>query len=290
MKKRNDVKSSNGLFKRLVLKMSLLLKCEIVTKVKRYMIDIICFGAILVSFINAILYKETIFTWISYIFLHCVYFYRLIKNNMMNRLSHLESIFMIIYGLFVLLNPMMNLYRFYLEGYIILYVCLLIIPACLDIIIMLWVLYKFISRRLISVFLITFLSLILNFAQVFAYIYEPMAHRGYDVFVDKHMDTNGCGAQDLMIPSYLFLLYSSDCMLGRNYSNIEIAYIDWNNLSSIQLAHIEYADMAEVMVYIVQVISEIESFVFVIYISIFLLNLRDDKEKLSDYIESISND
>ncbi len=119
--------------------------------------------------------------------------------------------------------------------------------------------------------LVAFLFLISSsaffFSVIYGYAYEEFFHGSYDLFIDMHESAIG-NAKNLAILKGNFLLYSFDCMLGRNYSNISLSFIDPpDKLSTFQLMHIENYDPANRWLFVLKVISELESFIFILYIS-----------------------
>lgn len=119
--------------------------------------------------------------------------------------------------------------------------------------------------------IVTILFLIVSsaffFSTIYGYTYEEFFHGSYDLFIDMHESAIG-DAKNLAILKGNFLLYSFDCMLGRNYSNISLSFIDPpDKLSTIQMEHIENYDPANRWLLVLKVISELESFIFILYIS-----------------------
>lgn len=150
---------------------------------------------------------------------------------------------------------------------------IMVIPAfggiVISLLLMLGILYY--NEESVLKGLVTILFLILSsaffFSVVYGYAYEEFFHGNYDLFIDMHESAIG-NAKDLAILKGNFLLYSFDCMLGRNYSNISLSFIDPpDKLNTFQLMHIENYDPANRWLFVLKVISELESLIFILYIS-----------------------
>lgn len=222
---------------------------------------------------NPLFVSKKIF-WSIYLLFNFISFllvFASIRNKMMKHFI-CAFISLSIFNIITFFHPNRFMFTMHSGDYSFFSQIFMIIPGVCGICYSLFLMYRVILwdkvdwLAILMTIVLIFLSAIF-FAEIYSYTYEEFYHCGYDLFIDKHISAVS-DATNQSIFNDGFVLYSFDCMLGRNFSNIELSYIvPPEMLNPVQYGHIGSYDAANRWLLFLKVVSEVESFVFVLYIT-----------------------